>query len=154
MSAVDLTLTGAFEDDAIVIISEPESSAAEIVEFRADGSDQSLLFGETIDAGRPNHVQVEVAGNPNGIAIVHSQTFRPEVAGERERFAFSRVESSRAKYTRLRSLFQFVNVNPSPLSRYNLSGNWKLCARDDDFFEHGMRNRDPIEKHAKDIEIA
>jgi hypothetical protein len=154
VSTVDLTLTDAIEDKAIVIVSEPESSAAEIVEFRSDGSDQSLLFGKTIDAGCSNHIQATVAGNPNGIAIVHEQTFGPEVVGERKRFAFSRVESSRAKYIRLRSIFEFVNVNPTPSCRYNLAGNWKLCARYDDFFEHRTRNRDPIEKHAKDIEIA
>ena len=57
MSAVALTLTNALEDEAIVIVSEPESGTAEVVKFRGDGSDQALLFGETIDAGRPNHIQ-------------------------------------------------------------------------------------------------
>jgi len=154
VSAANLTLTDTLENEAIVIVPEPESSSAEIVEFRSDGSDQALLLGETIDAGCPNHIQAEVAGNPNSLAIVHEQTFRPEVAGERKRFTFSRVESSRMKYIRLRSIFQFAHVNPSPLSRYNLAGNWKLCTRDDDFFEHRTRNGNPIEKHAKDIEIA
>ena len=48
-----------------------------------------------------------------------------------------------------------MNVNPPALlSRYNLASNRKLCTGDDDFFEYRAWNRDPVEKHAKEIEIA
>jgi hypothetical protein len=137
-----------------VIVAEPKPGLPKIVQLRSNGRNQALLFREAVHTGSPNDIQPERYGTLNGIAIVQEQTFRLERNSQGESFTLSSVQASFAKFLCLRSIFQGVNVNPFPLSRYNLGGNWELRAANGDLFEDCTWNRDLIEKHAKQFEIA
>src|ERR1035438_5975601 len=52
-------LASAFKDHAVVFVAQPKPGLSKAVELRAHGPHKPSLLGQTVDAGRSNHVRSE-----------------------------------------------------------------------------------------------
>ncbi len=132
-----------------MVVSKPESRTPEFIELRRETLDQTPLFGKTIYAGSADHIDAEVAGNLDGVTIVHEQGFRLEFQRQREGFALSGVQPSLAEFRGSGIVAQAQGVYPVSLSRDNLAGNRKLCAVNGDLLKNRLRNCDLTEKRSE-----
>ena len=136
-----------------MVISKPESRAPKFIELRRETLDQTPLFGKAIDAGSADHIDAELAGNLDGVAIVHEQGFRLELQREPESFALSGVQPGLAEFRGLRIVAQGCGLDPGSLSRDNLAGNRKLRATNGDLLENCRWNRNLAEERTEQLEI-
>jgi hypothetical protein len=93
----DLSFADTFQDQAIMIISKPESHVPQVIELRREAFDQASLFGEAIDARGPNHINAEFAGHRDGVVVIQEQALGLEFERQGERFALSRMQPSLAE---------------------------------------------------------
>ena len=143
-----------FKDHAVVFVAQPKPGLSKVVELRAHGPHKPSLLGQTVDAGRSNHVGSSCSRKLNSVAVVHQLRLRREFRSEDDGFAFARVQAGLEKPFCFRGVGNLLHGEPRSHRSLDRVGDRQTCSADRDLPKNGPGDDDFAEKGAKHFKIA